>query len=46
MGISAMRRGAVSQKLGRDTHLERSTGILSKEECSKEVMNLKGKSLI
>ena len=29
-------RRTVSQKLGRDTHLERSVGILSEEEHSKE----------
>ena len=30
----------MSQKLGGDTHLERSTGVLSEEECSKEMINL------
>ena len=31
---SLKRRNAVSQKLGRDTHLERSAGVLDEEECS------------
>ena len=35
---SLMRRGTVSQELGRDTRLERSVGVLSEEELSKEVM--------
>ena len=35
---SLMRRGTVSQELGRDTRLERSVGVLSEEECNTEVM--------
>ena len=35
---SLMRRGTVSQELGRDTRLERSVGVLSEEECDTEVM--------
>jgi len=33
-----MKRNSVSRKLGRDTHPERSTGILGEEESCKEVM--------
>lgn len=32
-----MRGSTVFQKLGRDTHPERSVGVLSEQECSKEV---------
>ena len=33
---SSLTRSAVNQKLGRDTHPERSPGILSEEEHSKK----------
>ena len=33
---SLKRRNAVSQKLDRDTHPERSAGILDEEECRKD----------
>ena len=35
--LSLVRRSAVHQKLGRDTHPERNGGVLGEEECTVEV---------